>query len=367
MNRPRIAVIGAGHLGRIHTRLLRARTDVELVGVVEPVAAARDAIAQEFSVSVWPEVTDVLERIDAAVVATPTHTHRDVALTLAQHGIHLFVEKPITTTVAEANELIDAAHAGGLVLQVGHVERFNPALVAARPQLGSPRFLDAVRASGYTFRSTDVGVVLDLMIHDLDVILSLVPAPVVRVDAVGAKVFGPHEDMAQARLEFANGCVANLSASRVSFQPQRTLHVYTDRAYALLDFAAGAAKIVRPDERLLRHELDVHQLPPAEKEHVRQHLFDDLLRLTELPIERRNAIQDEHDDFLTSIRAGHPPQVTGEDGRYALSVAATIVEKLSQHTWTDDLDHADAASPAVIRPPQWPSFSPTPRPTRKAG
>ena len=367
MNRPRIAVIGAGHLGRIHTRLLYARTDVELVGVVEPVAAAREAIAREFSVTVWPDVADVLGRIDAAIVATPTHTHRDVALTLAQHGVHQFVEKPITPTVAEANEVIDAAHAAGLVLQVGHVERFNPALVAARPHLGTPRFLEAVRASGYTFRSTDVGVVLDLMIHDLDVILSLVPAPVVRVDAVGAKVLGPHEDLAHARLEFANGCVANLSASRVSFQPQRTLNVYADRAFAALDFTAGTAKIVRPDERLLRHELDVHQLPPAEKDRLRQHLFDDLLKLEELPVEHRNAIQDEHDDFLSAIRTGHAPQVTGEDGRYALSVAATIVDKISQHVWTDDFAHMGGASPTVIRPPHWPAFSPTSRPTRKAG
>lgn len=327
----RIAVLGCGHLGRIHTRLLKANPDVQFMGVVDPVPASRTALATEFNVTPYADYREILPHIDAAVVATPTRFHHQVTLDLLHHGIHALVEKPITVTVDEADELIAAAHKNDLVLQVGHVERFNPSFIAVQKQLAPPRYIEAVRASGYTFRSTDVGVVLDLMIHDLDLVLSLAQSPVVDVEALGVAVLGPHEDMAHARLKFANGCIANLKASRTSFQMQRSMHVFTDSGFASIDFATGSAKVVRPDARLLSRTLDVHQLAPEQKTQVKEHLFQDLLRLEDVAVEKGNAIQSEHQDFITSIRTNSQPQVSGEHGRNALAVAQEILEKIAAY------------------------------------
>jgi predicted dehydrogenase len=248
---------------------------------------------------------------------------------LAEAGIHLLVEKPLTQNVAEADALIRATRNRNLVLQVGHVERFNPAFTAAAAQLHRPRYIDAVRASGYTGRSIDVGVVLDLMIHDIDLVLSLVSSEVVDVESVGAAVIGPHEDLAHARLRFANGCIANLNASRVSYEPQRRMHVFAENAFASIDFAAAAIKIVRPSPRVRNGELDVPGMSPEEKQHLRENLFQDVLPLEEIKVERRNAILDEQHDFVISIRAGQTPQVTGRQGRQALAVAEQILAQLA--------------------------------------
>jgi predicted dehydrogenase len=215
----RVGVVGAGHLGTIHARLVRTIDDVQLVGIADPDAAARERIAAEIETDVCADHRQLIGRIDAAILAAPTDHHYWIGMELAEAGIHLLVEKPLALTVAEADALVRATRSRNLILQVGHVERFNPAFTAAAARLQRPRFIDAVRASGYTGRSTDVGVVLDLMIHDIDLVLSLVPSEVVEVEAVGTAVLGPHEDLAHARLRFANGCLANLSASRVSYEP----------------------------------------------------------------------------------------------------------------------------------------------------
>lgn len=355
----RLAVIGAGHLGTIHTRLARSIDDVEFVGVVDPAAEVRERIANEFGVPTFADHRDIINKIDAAIIASPTEHHYWLGMELAEAGIHLFIEKPITTTSAEAEALIHAAAARKLVLQVGHVERFNPAFTSAANHIQRPVFIEAVRASGFTFRSTDVGVVMDLMIHDIDLVLSLVGSEVLDVEAIGAAVIGPHEDMAHARLQFANGCIANLNASRTSFEPQRSMQVFTEDAYVGIDFAASSAKIVHPSQTIRRREIDVQRLTPEQKDHYRQNFFSELLPLKEIQVEKRNAILDEQHDFVISIRAGQSPQVNGNNGRDALLVAERVLEAIAKQ-------QSILRRATTIRPKQWDSGTTDDR-HRKAG
>lgn len=324
----RIAVIGGGHLGRIHTRLLASHEHVELVGVVDPVPAAREKVASEFGVATFGDLEELPHPLDAAIVAANTAQHFELCKTLLANGIHVFVEKPLTTSVPLADELVSLAQQHERILQVGHVERFNPAWQAVANHLHRPRFIESVRASGYTFRSTDIGVVLDLMIHDLDLILSVVRSVVVEIDAVGATVFGPHEDLAHAHLRFANGCVANLNASRTSFQAQRTMQVVTDRSYVNIDFATSKARLIRPSKELVRGQVNVHDLSAEQKEHLRSNLFTELLPLEEVTVTPGNAILEEQRDFLHCIRNGKTPRVSGEHARDCLIVAEQILERI---------------------------------------
>ena len=235
--RIRLAVIGAGYLGRIHARLAQQVETIELIGVVDPLPEARRLAQEVCQAPILADYHELIGHIDAAVVATPTRFHHRVSLDLLEHGIHLLIEKPLSTTVAEADEVLAAARRQGAIVQVGHIERFNPAWNQADvvPLLRSPKYIDATRTSGYTFRSTDIGVVLDMMIHDLDLVLHFANSPVRQVQALGISVLGDHEDVAKARLEFANGCVANLSASRVSYQPVRQMQVWSEHGCVTVD------------------------------------------------------------------------------------------------------------------------------------
>lgn len=327
----RIGVIGAGHLGTIHARLLRTIDDVELVGIADPCEEIRQRVAGTFQTEAFADHRQLIGKIDAAIIAAPTEHHYWIGMELAEAGIHLFVEKPLTLAVAEADALIRATNSRRLVLQVGHVERFNPAFVAAAAHIHRPWYVEAVRTSGYTCRSVDVGVVLDLMIHDIDLTLSLVGSEVVDVEAIGVAIFGPHEDMTHARLRFANGCLANLNASRTSYEACRKMQVYADNGYAGIDFGSASAKIVRPSEKVVRGEVDIPNLDADQKQHLRENLFTEYLPLEEVQVEDRNAILDEQHDFVISIRTGQSPQVTGQHGRDALAIAQRILEQIAVH------------------------------------
>lgn len=351
MKRLRVAVVGAGHLGRIHARLLKSIEAVELVGVVDPVAAARNKTADEFGTASYAHLYEVLGKIDAAIVAAPTSLHHDVALELLRSGVHCLVEKPICSTTAQAENLIAAARAQRLVLQVGHVERFNPVLAEIGDSAGDVRYLEATRTSGYTFRSTDIGVVLDLMIHDIDLALSLSGGNVTSVQATGMTVVGPHEDIAQARLTFDNGCVANLWASRASPTAQRTFNVYSDRLHASLDLTAKTARLLRPREELLRGEIDVQCLAPAEQQRLKENQFSELLPVETIQVAERNAILDEQHDFVRGILEGRPVRVPGEAGRDALAVAETILRKIGEQQAVD-FDIAASQPESAVRFPR---------------
>lgn len=350
MTKLRLAVVGAGHLGRIHARLANELDEVQLVGVVDPVAANREQVANETGAPAFQSIHELFGIAHAAVLATPTSTHADVAKQLLNGGLHLLIEKPLTPTVAEADELVTLAKRQQLTLQVGHVERFNPALTSLHGKLDDPKFIEARRCSGYTFRSTDIGVVLDLMIHDIDVVLSLVQSSVTRVEALGISVLGDKEDMVNARLHFASGCVANLTASRVSHMPERSMQVITPTNAATIDFAARRSTLVEPNENILTREFDANSLDESEKSHLRENLFSDVLARRELPSLDINAIEQEQRDFVGAIKTGTNPQVTGHAGREAVAVAEAILERVAAHQWDGAHGHRQGAFALPMTP-----------------
>lgn len=351
----RTAVIGTGHLGRIHARLAAEAPHIELVAIVDVSPEARERVAQETGCRAVADYRELIGQIEAAIVATPTIYHHAVVKDLLEAGVHVLVEKPITTTVEEADELVSLAKAKGLRLQVGHVERFNPALRCVADQLADIRYVQATRASGFTFRSTDIGVVMDLMIHDIDVVLSLVGSRVVDVSAMGVAVMGEHEDIAQTQLRFANGAVAQLTASRVNYQPARSMQVFTSSGFANIDFATRRATTVRPNAELQERQFDLNSLSADQTAHYREHLFEELLVKQQHEPAEANAIADEHRDLAEAIRDGREVTVTGRAGRDALAVAEQVLKAIDRHQWD--------ASPLGRRGPQ---LQPA-VPLRKAG
>lgn len=331
----RLAVIGAGHLGRIHARLLAQREDVRLVGIVDPIAAAREEVAAANGTKPYASHWPLLGEIDAAVIATPTRLHHAVAAELLCSGVHVLVEKPITTTLPEADQLIALAAEHRCVLQVGHVERFNPAWRQVESLVGEPRYIEATRCGPYTFRSIDVSVVHDLMIHDLDLVLSLVRSPVQSVTAVGASVLGKHYDLANARVEFANGAVATFNASRLNFEPQRQIRLFAAEGFTSVDFVTRTATHVALSPAVARGEFDAEQLSPAERGELKDHVFSRLLPRTDFPPADGNAMADEQGDFLTAIRTGRAPHVDGRQGRAALDVCEQICSAISARLAAD--------------------------------
>jgi len=328
----RVAVIGCGRLGGFHAQKLAHMANVELVGVADPLAANRDRLAAELHTTPYASHQALLGCIDAAVIASPTALHHPLAVDLLEAGTHLLIEKPICTTVTEADELVELARRQQLVLQVGHVERFNPALAAATPHARNPKYIEAVRASNFTFRSMDVGVVLDLMIHDIDVVLSLVRSPLQSVEALGMAILGGHEDVAHARLEFQSGCVANLSASRVSYEAARKMQIWASRAYASIDFGARTTTLVRPSESLLRGEFRADRLAPEQVEHYKTHLAEEHLPRQQQTFDAVDALALELQDFVDSVLSARQPRVTGEAGRDALVVAEQVLASIANRT-----------------------------------
>jgi predicted dehydrogenase len=371
VKRLKVAVVGAGHLGRIHAKLLSGMSEVELVGVADPLAEAREKVAADCGAAAYADHRLLLGRVDAAVIATPTRFHHAVAIEFLRQGTPLLIEKPLAADLAQADELVLVASRHGAMLQVGHIERFNPAFSAAAARVTRPRYIEAVRASTYTGRSTDIGVVYDLMIHDIDLVLSLVDSPVNSVTALGLAVLGRHEDMAHARLEFACGCVANLSASRVSYTaaPRRQMNVWHERGFAGIDFAARSAQQIVPCQAVLERTFDYETLSAEEKSGFKDRLFSDILRVEPLEIATRNALADELDDFVTSIRQQRDPRVTGSQGREAVAVAESVLRSIAAHAWdgreAGPIGPLAIPAPSILRGPHWQPQSPPAR--REAG
>lgn len=365
----RLAVIGAGHLGRFHALIASRLPQIELVAVVDPLAEARNRVAAEAGVPAVADYRDVADQIEAAVVATPTHSHHAIGCDLLARGVALLVEKPLAASTVDADELVRLAESAGVPLQVGHVERFNPALGAVEAELNDPKYIEATRLSSYSFRSTDIGVVLDLMIHDLDVVLALARSPVARVQALGISMLGGHEDMATARLTFASGCVAQLTASRVSYTSRREMQVFTSRAFAAIDFATGQADLVKPREDVLRRELDLGQLSAEDVAYWKENLFDELLVKKTRQPPPVNAIQEEQLDFVHSVRNGQSPRVDGRTACRAVAVAEQILHAIDEHSWDGTPTgrcgpFAMPALPILSGPQEWHA---EPQERRKAG
>ena len=307
MQNVRTAVIGVGYLGRFHAQKYAASPVAELVAVVDANAESRARVAAETGCRAIADYRDILGEVDAVSIATPTPLHYPIAKECLEHGVHVLVEKPITTTLDEARSLVETAARTGRVLQVGHLERFNAAILALAGTLRTPRFVESHRLAPFKERGTDVNVVLDLMIHDIDLIQSLVGAPIESIDAVGSSVFSAGLDIANARIRYANGCVANTTASRVSMKMERKLRLFQDDAYISIDLQQKVLTIVRK--------------PPAGSDLAKGQVL-----IEERTYDQGDALAFEIEAFLKSIREGTPPVVSGEDGLRALETATRITQ-----------------------------------------
>ena len=333
MTNLRLAVIGGGHLGRIHAKLANSNEHFDVVAVADPSPASRELVGEQLGLPCVSDYKELVGRIDAAVVAAPTVNHYEITSTLLREGIDCLVEKPLTHSADQADRLVQIAKSRGRTLQVGHVERFNPAWTTVQPYVSQPKFIEAVRSGGYSGRSTDIGVVMDLMIHDLDLILSIERSPLINVQASGLAVVGSHEDIAEARLEFESGCIANIRASRLATAPTRQMQVYSAGGYADINFSSDEVKVISPSEAVLARSITLDELPAAERMEQKERIFEDFLHCKTLSAPKRNAILDEQNDFAISIQTKADPAVSGDDGARAVSAATRIVEAVSQHKW----------------------------------
>jgi predicted dehydrogenase len=330
----RVAVLGAGSLGKEHVRIyseLAAAGKVEFAGVYDTVAETAQRVAQKYRVRGFGSVAEATAASDAVNVVTPTTTHFELAKLLLQQGRHVLVEKPMTDNAAQANELVQLAQQKHCVLQVGHVERFNPVFTYLQRVATDPRFIETHRLSPYPARSTDIGVVLDLMIHDLDVVLAFVKSPVTSVDAVGIPVLSKSEDIANARLRFANGCVANLTASRVSPEKMRKIRVFSGGAmtsYISLDYRAQEGFIYRIARDEEEESSLLKKLLHAKDSTIVSEFAGKRIVREPVPIAKEEPLKLELQDFVQCVRAHRTPVVSGESAKRALDLAFEITRQI---------------------------------------
>jgi predicted dehydrogenase len=330
----RVAVVGVGHLGSIHARILAAAPQAELVGVVDSDAARAAALAAELGCAAAAEVSGLEGDLDAVVVAVPTMAHADVAVPLLERGTACLVEKPLASSLAEADGILEAARRGGAALAVGHVERFQPGVRKLRELGLAPRFIECHRLAPFSFRSTDVGVVHDLMIHDLDLVLALVGAPVASFDAAGGAILTGAEDIASVRLVFEGGARANVTASRASLQPMRRFRIFSSEAYVSLDLHKNYGLMVRKGPRWDEGREALRTLSPAELAQRGDLADQGLIEVVELELAgEERPLQAELASFLDAVAAGRAPEVTGEDGRRALELADAISARIREQAW----------------------------------
>lgn len=302
MKKLRVGVVGVGHIGSSHARLYAGVPTAELSAIYDVDVGRANSIAKKVGATVARSLDEFAELADAASICTPTSSHHEIALPLLQRGKHLLVEKPIAENPQHATELAALAASNGLILQVGHVERFNPVLSALEARLTHPRFIEAHRLSPYPNRSTDIGVILDLMIHDLEIILHLVRSPVENIDAVGIPVLSKGEDIANARIRFENGCVANVTSSRISPERMRKIRVFQEDAYLSLDYEKQSGEIYRRESGKITRD--------------------------KVPIEREEPLKQQLMAFVECATTGRQPRVSGFQAAAALELAVEITKKI---------------------------------------
>ena len=308
MSKLRVAVIGVGHLGQHHARLLASLDGVHLAGVVDINRARAEQIAAQYATQAFTDARDVLPSIDAVTIATPTVTHVDIALPFVDAGVAVLIEKPLAASVAEADRLLETAARTGALVAAGHTERFNPAVAAALPLVTSPRFVEIHRLGTFPERSLDIDVIFDLMIHDLDLLLAVTGGDVASVEAVGVNVLTPRVDIANARLRFTSGCIANVTASRISRDRVRKARFFQHDAYVSIDYAA--------------QEVEVYRLVP-------QNGGRPVIQGGRLDIVNEEPLRRELEDFVDAARTRRPAGVTGRAGRAALALATQIAEQIA--------------------------------------
>ncbi|SRR5581483_2631324 len=326
----RIGIAGVGHLGKIHAKLWKEVEGVSTVAIYDANPAQASAISNETGIENADDLEGLLEKVDVLSIVTPTPTHYEVAKQAILAGKHVLIEKPITTTTEQAHDLIELAKSKDVKIQVGHIERFNPALLAAERYLDDPRFFESHRMAQFQPRGTDVAVVLDLMIHDIDVILSLVKSPVRSIDASGVAVVSEELDIANARIKFENGAVANVTASRISQTPMRKLRIFAKEAYLSLDFGMKSVDVFRLESALdpvKQHAGLTMKLGQIEKGNVPRTIIYEKPDVPEL-----NPLKYELELFRDAILQHSRPVVSGEDGLKALEVAEEILKTIKSET-----------------------------------
>lgn len=327
-----VAVIGAGHMGRHHVRLYSQIKSAKLVAVIDANLERAQAMAEPHGARWADHWSPELGEIKAVSIAVPTVHHLRAAKPLIEHGIAVLIEKPLAASAAEAQEIADLAKRHNVIVQVGHTERFNPAVRAVQRLGLRPKFVEAERISPFTFRSADVGVVMDMMIHDIDILLDLIRDEPQRVDAVGVNVLGPHEDIANVRITFAGGAVANLTGSRLALKTERKLRVFCEDAYVSLDYQKKLGIVVTRDKNMDvikfardRNIEDLSQLAGAD--------FGKMVTVEPLSIDAKDALETELEAFLEAVRTHSRPPVSAEDGVAAVRLAERIVEGIKSHRW----------------------------------
>ncbi len=324
-----VGVVGVGHLGSLHAKMYGQIPSVKLVGVYDIDSQRAQKLATEFGIKAFSTLDELLSQVEAVSIATATQSHYDVAMQVIKQGVHLLIEKPITATIEQAKALTERAEIKGLKLQVGHIERFNPAILALEPYNITPLFIESHRLAQFNPRGSDVAVVLDLMIHDIDLILSLVKSKVTRIDANGIAVISDTPDIANARLQFENGCVANVTASRISQNKMRKMRLFQRDAYISIDFAQGLAEVFRlVDEQTPNVKSTIMLGKIDQGQHKRIIVYE------QPEVQEVNALKYELERFVESVQKNLETPVTGRDGLHALEVAQEILHKIESQKIT---------------------------------
>ncbi len=323
MQKLKIGVIGAGHLGSLHAKMFSQIETADLVGVYDIDREKAERVASDCNTKLFSTLADVFAAVDAVSIATTTKTHFDIAKQSIERGLHTFIEKPITETIEQARQLVDRAQEKGVKIQVGHIERFNPAILALEQFEIKPLFIESHRLAQFNPRGSDVAVVLDLMIHDIDLILSLVKSPVVRIDANGVAVVSDSEDIANARLQFENGCVANVTASRISQNKMRKMRLFQQDAYIAIDFSQGLAEVFRlvdEGDTTAKSTMQLGKIDQGQRKRV--------IVYEQPEVKEVNALKHELELFIKAVQNNTEPAVSGKEGLQALEVAQEILKKM---------------------------------------
>ena len=344
----RVAVVGAGRMGKLHARVFSEMEQAELVCVVDVNLSAAEAVAKQRNCLALSNVADAVDKVDAAIIAVPTLHHVAAARPFLGAGKAVLIEKPLAGSVAEGEELVALAKANGTTVQVGHTERFNPAFLAVQKYAIEPKFIEASRISPFTFRSADVGVVLDMMIHDLDLVLMMAGGQVEQVHAVGVNVIGQHEDICNARLVFDNGCVANVTASRLAIKTERKTRIFSEEAYVSVDYGKKAGIVIQKSRNLdliqMAREADAEDLA----ELATSVDYTKLIKVEELVVDDScEPLRRQAEAFRRSVVEGERPVVSVDEGLAAVRCAHAIVESMRQHRW--DGSASERAGLDVIR------------------
>ena len=321
-----VAVVGCGRMGRLHARVYTDMPDVNLFGVYDAHHETAKEVAEEYGCKAFTNLKELLPHVAAASVCVPTQHHGALAEPFLKRGVACLIEKPLAKDVFEARKIVEASHKYSAIVQVGHIERFNPAILAMQRLSIQPRFIEVTRISPLTFRSIDVGVVLDMMIHDIDIVMRLANSKVAKIDAVGVSVIGDVEDICNARLTFENGCVANLTASRLSLKTERKLRVFSADAYVSLDYQKKQGVFARRSGNLDAIRNAVEKIRSGEIDDLSQLKFDELINIEELQIDDTEPLRAELESFVTAVMNKGRPAVTAEEGLAAVEIATRIVE-----------------------------------------